>query len=97
MTSVAFALPDENFNLYFTQTNSVTLLQEIVRRAHAAGTQVVVSVGGWTGSKWFSPAVTTADARNTFANNLAKMVWDYDLDGIDLDWEVSLSVCLRSD
>ena len=77
----AFALPDSNFNLYFTQDDSVSLLQRVVKLGHAAGAKVVVSVGGWTGSKYFSSAVSTAAGRTKFAQNMAKMISTYNLDG----------------
>ena len=50
----AFALPTAKGGLYFTQNDSVDLLQRLVTGAHTAGKEVVVSVGGWTGSTYFS-------------------------------------------
>ncbi|KAI9624825.1 hypothetical protein H4Q26_016599 [Puccinia striiformis f. sp. tritici PST-130] len=50
-------------------------------------TQVVLSVGGWGGSKFFSVAVKSESARETFVNNLYQLVLTHNLDGIDIDWE----------
>lgn len=84
---LAFGIPDSDFSIYFTQDDSVSILQKLVKNAHKHSTKVVLSVGGWTGSAHFSDAVKTASNRETFATNLAALVTKYDLDGIDLDWE----------
>ena len=48
--------------------------------------KAVLSVGGW-GAGGFSPAVSTAEARELFAQTLVDIVTDYGFDGIDMDWE----------
>jgi chitinase len=83
----AFAIPNANFDIEFTQYNSLDTLTELVSAGHAAGKKVRLSIGGWTGSVYFSPAVSSEWARQTFANNIAKVYNQYNLDGIDLDWE----------
>lgn len=87
LSSTAFAVPDENFNLYFTQQDSEDLLRRVVDLAQGNGTEVLLSVGGWSGSEHFSQGVATAENRETFATNLANIVNEFGLDGIDLDWE----------
>ena len=49
--------------------------------------KVLVSIGGWSWSKGFSDAALTKESRLKFAKSCAKFVKDYNLDGIDLDWE----------
>jgi chitinase len=49
--------------------------------------KVLVSVGGWSWSKGFSDAALTAESRLKFAKSCAVFVEEYNLDGIDLDWE----------
>lgn len=49
--------------------------------------KVLVSIGGWSWSKGFSDAALTKESRLKFAKSCAKFVDDYNLDGIDLDWE----------
>lgn len=49
--------------------------------------KVLVSVGGWSWSGGFSDAALTHESRLKFARSCAKFVNDYNLDGIDLDWE----------
>jgi len=49
--------------------------------------KVLVSVGGWTWSGGFSDAALTEESRAVFAKSCAAFVKEYQLDGIDLDWE----------
>ena len=49
--------------------------------------KILFSVGGWGWSDFFSDAVLTESSRETFARSNAKIVEDYDLDGVDIDWE----------
>ncbi|KAG8890569.1 hypothetical protein FRB98_007123 [Tulasnella sp. 332] len=83
----AFAVPDSSFTLTFTEDDSEALLARLVVAAHAKGKNVKLSVGGWTGSKYFSTAVSTSANRKTFVANILKVYKQYDIDGIDIDWE----------
>ncbi|NDV78704.1 glycoside hydrolase family 18 protein [Dysgonomonas sp. 511] len=49
--------------------------------------KVLLSVGGWAGSKNFSDAVLTAEGQKAFAKSAVELVKKYDLDGLDIDWE----------
>ncbi len=49
--------------------------------------KIVISIGGWTWSENFSDAVLTASSREKFAKSGAQIVADFNLDGIDIDWE----------
>lgn len=46
-----------------------------------------ITIGGWTGSQYFSSAVADDSSRYTFATNIVAMVNAYGVDGIDIDWE----------
>ncbi|KAG2077302.1 glycoside hydrolase family 18 protein [Suillus decipiens] len=83
----AFALPDAAFKLVFDSPDASTLLRNLVTDAHAAGTSVKLSIGGWTGSHYFSQAVSTAANRETFVSNILATYQQYNIDGIDIDWE----------
>ncbi|KAI8067069.1 glycoside hydrolase superfamily [Gongronella butleri] len=80
----AFAIPTKDGSLGSFDAGN---LQKVVKDAHANQKKVSLSVGGWTGSLYFSDLVLTTDKRSAFADNLVKAVTDYDLDGIDIDWE----------
>ncbi|MFV0266604.1 MAG: glycoside hydrolase family 18 protein [Draconibacterium sp.] len=49
--------------------------------------KVLASIGGWSWSGGFSDAALSEVSRARFAQSCAKFVKDYQLDGIDLDWE----------
>ncbi|ORX57599.1 hypothetical protein DM01DRAFT_1334193 [Hesseltinella vesiculosa] len=80
----AFAVPGKDGTLsQFTASQ----LQSVVKEAHANQKTVSLSVGGWTGSLHFSDLVLTPSSRASFAKNIVQAVNDYNLDGIDIDWE----------
>lgn len=83
----AFALPTAAFGLEFTQDDSSSLLTRLVTTAHAAGKRVKLSIGGWTGSTYFSTICASSSNRQTFINNIMLAYDAYSLDGIDIDWE----------
>lgn len=49
--------------------------------------KAILSIGGWSGSVYFSSAVASSSARTTFANSVLSIVSSYDLDGVEFDWE----------
>jgi chitinase len=49
--------------------------------------KILISIGGWSWSGNFSDAVLTPDSRSKFAKTSVEIVADYDLDGVDIDWE----------
>lgn len=49
--------------------------------------QILVSVGGWLWSGNFSDAVLTPESRSRFIDSVAAFVEQYNLDGLDIDWE----------
>ncbi|TFK56000.1 glycoside hydrolase family 18 protein [Heliocybe sulcata] len=83
----AFALPTEQFDLTWDDSGATDLLERLVTAAHASGKKVKLSIGGWTGAKYFSPAVANDANRDVFVNNIMKVYNQYNLDGIDIDWE----------
>ena len=48
---------------------------------------LLISIGGGSDSRFFSDAVLTPTSRALFARSSVDMVRDYDLDGLDVDWE----------
>lgn len=49
--------------------------------------KILISLGGWTWSGNFSDAVLTDTARKAFAASAVDIIRQYDLDGVDIDWE----------
>ncbi|MCF7802564.1 MAG: T9SS type A sorting domain-containing protein [Candidatus Marinimicrobia bacterium] len=61
-------------------------LKAIVSAAHASGTPVLFSIGGWGNHTEFSRAILPKN-RTKFINNLIDVLKEWDFDGIDLDLE----------
>jgi len=49
--------------------------------------KILISLGGWSWSGNFSDAVLTPEAREIFAESAVGIMNDYNLDGVDIDWE----------
>jgi GH18 family chitinase len=83
----AFVLPNGNGSL--TPVDNPTKLQSIVSQAHAQGVKVSIAVGGWNdgNDSGFEAMAGNAGTRTTFVNNLVNLVDQYNLDGVDIDWE----------
>ncbi|KAF9335997.1 hypothetical protein BG006_010052 [Podila minutissima] len=80
----AFAIVRPDFRPVFETDH---LLNRVVREAHAKGVKVLMSIGGWTGSQYFSPMAATKQGRKTFIDGAVHFVQKYNLDGIDIDWQ----------
>jgi chitinase len=48
---------------------------------------VLVSVGGWLGSRDFSDIALSEQSRKVFVDSVMDFLQRYDLDGLDIDWE----------
>ncbi|CAG8689499.1 26807_t:CDS:2, partial [Gigaspora margarita] len=82
----AFAIVDAQFNpVLDAQTRIV--LSALVTYAHVAKVKVLLSVGGWTGSQYFSTLASNAASRATFINATVSIINQLNLDGVDIDWE----------
>ncbi|KAJ3076478.1 hypothetical protein HDU98_002922 [Podochytrium sp. JEL0797] len=49
--------------------------------------RAVVSIGGWSGSKYFSTVAASASLTQTFVKNVHNLLDTMGFDGVDLDWE----------
>ncbi len=83
----AFILPTSSGGL--TAVDNPTKLRDIVTRAHAANVKVLIAVGGWNdgNDSAFEAMARSSTARTTFVNNLVNLCNQYNLDGVDIDWE----------
>ena len=48
--------------------------------------RVVLAIGGW-GAEGFSDTAANSSRRNTFAQSIVRTINEYNLDGVDMDWE----------
>lgn len=64
-------------------------LRDTVTEAHAAGVRVVVSFDGEHWERNFLPMSDNRDgSRDRFIGNLDRFCREYDIDGVDYDWEI---------
>lgn len=64
---------------------NLTALKQL--KAQNSRLNIMISIGGWDYSTYFSDAAYTAANRETFAQSCVDLVKTYGLDGVDLDWE----------
>ncbi|EXF85132.1 hypothetical protein COL5a_002425 [Colletotrichum fioriniae] len=62
-------------------------LPAFVAAAKEHNVKALVSIGGWTGSRYFSTAFGSAENRTAFVKTCLDFVEKYNLDGLDFDWE----------
>ncbi|GAA5906604.1 hypothetical protein JCM6882_008072 [Rhodosporidiobolus microsporus] len=77
-TSSGFEVPADQ------ATDDITAF---VKGAKAQGSKPVFSVGGWSGSLYFSTLTDTADKRTKLANDVKAFMDKYGFVGVDIDWE----------
>lgn len=88
-TSLTFAFAETTPNigdLTVTTADDPTL-RKLVQLGKQHGVSITISIGGWTGSRFFSSAVATASNRTAFVKAVTNIYHKYDLAGIDFDWE----------
>ena len=84
----SFLLPNSDGSL--RPIENPAKLQNLVATAHSRGVKVLISVGGWMNdgnpTEFISIGNNVTYTRN-FATNLVNFATQYNLDGIDIDWE----------
>jgi len=83
----AFVLPNANGSL--TPVENPGKLQQIVQLGHANNVKVQIAIGGWNdgNDSGFEQMAANAGARSAFVTNVVNLVNQYNLDGVDIDWE----------
>jgi chitinase len=69
------------------ETDSVNFRKLNLLKKDNPELKIMISIGGWSWSENFSDAVLTAHSRAKFARSSRDSVAQYDLDGVDIDWE----------
>ncbi len=83
----SFLLPNSDGSL--RPLDNVSKMQQIVSLAQAQGVKVLIAVGGWMdgNDSAFTTLAANPSTRAAFINNLVNFVNQYNLDGVDMDWE----------
>ena len=67
-------------------------LRALVAQAHRDGAEVFAALGGWSYNgvplaSTFETVTATAEQRSRLVNSVMDVVQEYDLDGVEIDWE----------
>ncbi|GAA0813082.1 glycosyl hydrolase family 18 protein [Spirilliplanes yamanashiensis] len=83
----SFALPNANGTLQ--PIENTAKLQQIVQLGHQNNVKVLLAVGGWNdgNDSAFETLAASASGRSTFVSSMVNVVNQYNLDGVDIDWE----------
>lgn len=80
----AFALPNDKGGVVIQKPSK---LRELVEESHKNNVKVYLAVGGWGYDEIFRSIASNPQKLDVFVKGLSQIVKDYNLDGIDLDWE----------
>ncbi|EUC54057.1 glycoside hydrolase family 18 protein [Rhizoctonia solani AG-3 Rhs1AP] len=86
-TTVSYSFAVTTPNISFVNISDPEVFKDFVSTAHTNNVSATISVGGWTGSLYFSSAVATADNRTEFVKTMVSLLKDNNLDGLSFDWE----------
>lgn len=73
--------------LVLTSEDSVQLSKMKNVKSENQELKILVSLGGWGGCQTCSNVFSTSKGREEFSISVLKILQDYNIDGIDLDWE----------
>lgn len=83
----AFAQVDEQHRVFLPgDTAPGNLRQLVALRGQQPSLRIVLSIGGW-GAGHFSEAAADPASRAAFSDSALALLRQYDLDGLDIDWE----------
>ena len=71
----------------FNPINNGWKLKQIVKAGREQNVRVCISVGGWGWDAQFEELAADPDTRSAFVQTLKDFVDEYQLDGVDMDWE----------
>ncbi len=91
MTHINYAFGHVNGDFQSVRIDNTSRLQTVVAlKKNAPHLKVMLSIGGW-GSGNFSEMAADENNRKAFAASCKSTIDQYDLDGIDIDWEFPTS------
>ncbi|MGA0556912.1 glycoside hydrolase family 18 protein [Larkinella sp. VNQ87] len=90
LTHINYAFVDVKNNrawLHNLATDSTNFRKLNLLKQRNPDLKILISIGGWAWSENFSDAVLSDSSRQGFAASAVDIVRQYNLDGIDIDWE----------
>jgi chitinase len=68
-------------------SSGIMLKQLVAEKKKHPNLKVMIACGGWGGSGGFSEMARTAETRRKFVESAGRFIREYNLDGLDIDWE----------
>ena len=87
LTHINYSFLIPNADGTFAPLNNAWKLETIVESAHSQNVRVSVAVGGWGWDNEFEQMASRPESRTSFVKNLKSIADQYQLDGVDIDWE----------
>jgi chitinase len=87
LTHINFAFLIPNADGTFAPLYNSWKVKELVKRSHASGVKVLISIGGWGWDAQFEAVAASPQKRTVFIREALKVVDEYGFDGVDIDWE----------
>lgn len=87
LTHINYAFLIPNADGTFARLLNPWKLKAIVAEAHTQDVKVLISVGGWGWDTQFEELAANPETRATFITGLVNFAEEYNLDGLDIDWE----------
>lgn len=89
LTHIIFSFTEVIDNeMKFTDDSTGLMLKQLVaEKKNHPNLKVMIACGGWGGSGGFSEMSRTIETRRKFVESVVRFIKDYDLDGLDIDWE----------
>ncbi|MFN8413857.1 MAG: glycoside hydrolase family 18 protein [Anaerolineales bacterium] len=87
LTHINYSFLIPNSDGTFASLSNAWKLQQIVETAHSQNVHVNIAVGGWGWDDQFEQMAANPESRSAFVQNLLAVVNQYQLDGVDIDWE----------
>lgn len=85
--NIAFATINSDFTIAINPVKGLDLAEEINKlKKLYPHIKINLSIGGW-GADGFSDLASTKQGREKFINSVITYLKQYDLDGVDIDWE----------
>ena len=87
LTHINYSFLIPNTDGTFVHLTNAWKLEEIIANAHSRNVRVNIAVGGWGWDNEFEAMAAVPESRSAFVQNLVAFVNQYQLDGVDIDWE----------
>ncbi|KAJ2732054.1 hypothetical protein IW152_004091 [Coemansia sp. BCRC 34962] len=81
--NLAYAEPQANGTFVMESSYNV---DEIADKIHKAGSRALLSLGGYSGSRYISDILNSSDTRNALVSSIVEYLKTHNLDGVDVDW-----------